>query len=197
MGVFLEQIDGVTLDPPRTEQIDGTLYAMVKETYRHSDVVRNIRDSISKKIGRGPCSVYSEDLGLRYNINDSDEKRKRDEVTPDIMIVCDRTKLKAGYYFGVPKFIAEVSSPSTAARDRTIKMRIYENLGVSEYWIVKPQGSFEIYYLKNGKYELFDDLLFCDDKDDDDYNARKVITLREFPEVSMTLSDIFFDYDKC
>lgn len=196
MGVLAEQIDGVKAVPLIMEQINGEVYALANATYRHSDVVYNIRDNIKDKIGTLKCKVYCENLGIRYNTNASDEKCKKDEVVPDVMIVCDRSKLKGGCYYGVPKFVAEVASPSTAARDRTLKMRIYQNLGVSEYWLVKPQGSLEIYYLKNGNYELFDDLVFCNDNDDDDYNANKIITLREFPNVSMTLGDIFFDYDE-
>ena len=32
----------------------------------------------------------------------------------------------------------EVLSPSTASRDRGIKRRLYERLGVPQYWIVDP-----------------------------------------------------------
>ncbi len=39
-----------------------------------------------------------------------------DYVCPDIMIVCDRKHLKGGCYSGVPKFIVETLSPSTAKR---------------------------------------------------------------------------------
>ena len=68
-----------------------------------------------------------ENLDLYYS-KDSD-----DYVRPDIMICCDRNKIKGNGYHGVPKFIAETLSPSTARRDRGRKMEIYASSGVSEY----------------------------------------------------------------
>ena len=36
----------------------------------------------------------------------------------------------------------EILSPSTASRDRTIKVELYERQGVGEYWIVDPHEHF-------------------------------------------------------
>lgn len=90
-----------------------------------------------------------ENLDFTYCPEEND-----DYVCPDIMIVCDREHLKGSFYSGVPKFIVETLSPSTAQKDKTEKKDIYEKAGVEEYWIVSPQGFIEIYYLKDGKYVL-------------------------------------------
>ena len=71
------------------------------------------------------------------------------------------------------------------------KKDIYEKAGVGEYWIVSPQGSVEIYYLKDGKYVLEDSYMLQNDKEVEYYNAETVISLREFPHIKMTLGEIF------
>ena len=56
-----------------------------------------------------------------------------------------KNSLCCGSYSGVPKFIVETFSPSTALRNKTSKKDAYETAGVEEYWIVSPGGYIEIY----------------------------------------------------
>ena len=112
------------------------------------------------------------------------------------MVICDRKHLKGGAYSGIPKFIAETLSPTTAKRDKKEKKDIYEKAGVEEYWIVFPQGkSVEIYYLRDGKYILEQSYILQDDREFEDYNADTEICLRTFPNIKMTLSEIFEGMD--
>jgi Uma2 family endonuclease len=39
----------------------------------------------------------------------------------------------------VPELVIEIGSPSTRKRDETIKRRLNERAGVSEYWVVDPE----------------------------------------------------------
>ena len=39
----------------------------------------------------------------------------------------------------VPDWVCEVLSPSTAARDRIIKRRLYAQAGVPYYWLIDPE----------------------------------------------------------
>jgi len=90
----------------------------------------------------------------------------------------------------------ETLSPSTAKRDKTEKKDIYETAGVEEYWIVTPQGkSVEIYYLKDGKYEMEQNYILIEDPDDAHYNAEIIISLKAFPHIKMELKDIFEKVD--
>lgn len=197
MGLAAEKIDfddEYTGDYLKEERIDGIVFRMLASPdHRHGRVNGRIYTAISKCLKNGPCEVFIENLDLAcYSKTDDKAKgEKTDYVVPDIMIVCEPELLKKNRYYGVPKFIVETFSPSTAKRDKTSKMRLYERLGVSEYWITNPVGLLEIYYLEDGKYELVENVLICHDKDDEDYNEDKVLTLREYPNISMTLGDIF------
>ena len=46
--------------------------------------------------------------------------------------------LTAKHVSGVPELVIEIGSPGTRKRDETLKRRLYERTGVTEYWIVDP-----------------------------------------------------------
>ena len=175
----------------RDEKIDGVIYDMSPSPgYRHFVVDGNIHRIIANGLISSICRVSMENLDFQYHPDVND-----DYVCPDIMIICDRKHLKGGAYSGVPKFIAETLSHSTAKRDRTEKKDIYEQAGVEEYWIVSPVGTIEIYYLQDGKYVLEQSYMFQGDREDEDYNAETEIRLKAFPHIKMTLGDIFDGVD--
>ena len=171
----------------KEEKIDGVIYSMSPSpNYQHFIINGNIYSIIKQGLKGSICLVSMENLDFKYqpDIND-------DYLCPDIMLICDRKHLKGGSYSGIPKFIVETLSPSTAKRDRSEKKDIYEKAGVEEYWIVSPQGAVEIYYLENGKYVLEQSYILQEDKEDEHYNAETMICLREFPHIKMTLGEIF------
>ena len=47
----------------------------------------------------------------------------------------------------MPKLIVEVLSPKTASKDLKEKLKIYEAIGVSEYWIIHDIGMVSVYLL--------------------------------------------------
>lgn len=134
----------------KDEKINGIIYDMsLSPGYGHFMVDGNLYTIIKQGLKGSICRVSIENLDFQYHLDIND-----DYVCPDIMIICDRKHLKGGAYSGVPKFIAETLSHSTAKRDRAEKKDIYEQAGVEEYWIVSPLGSLEIYHLQDGRYVL-------------------------------------------
>ena len=86
----------------------------------------------------------------------------------------------------------ETLNPATALRDKTVKKELYQNAGVEEYWIISPrERAVEIYYLENGKYDLKYSYILQDDSEEEHYNADTVVTLKDFPKISMTLAEMF------
>lgn len=176
----------------RDEKVDGVIYDMSPSPgYQHGIVNSNIHTTIKQGLKDSLCLVSIENLDFKYHPEEND-----DYLCPDIMVICDRKHLKGGSYSGIPKFIAETLSPTTAKRDKKEKKDIYEKAGVEEYWIVFPEGkSVEIYYLEDGKYVLEQNYILQDDKELEGYNAETEISLRSFPNIKMTLSEIFEGLD--
>ena len=179
-------------DYTKEEKINGVIYNMSPSpNYQHGIVNGNIYRIISGKLQGSICLAFMENLDYKYHPEVND-----DYVIPDVMIVCDRKHLKGGSYLGVPKFIVETLSPATALRDKTDKKDIYQEAGVNEYWIVSPkERAVEIYYLVSGKYKLQACYILQDDPEEAHYNADTVITLKEFPNISLTLAEIFVNVD--
>ncbi len=53
----------------------------------------------------------------------------------------------------------------------------------------------EIYYLVDGKYILEHSYILQDEQDEEDYNAKTLISLRAFPHITMQLQEIFEGLD--
>ena len=171
----------------KDEKINGVVYNMSPSlSYQHGIINSNIHTVIKQGLKGSICIVSIENLDFRYHPEVSD-----DYVCPDVMVLCDRKQLRGGTYSGVPRFVLETLSPSSAKRDRAEKKDIYETAGVEEYWIVSPQGAVEIYYLKNGKYVLEYSYILHKDEEAEDYNADTVIHLKNFPHITIKLSEIF------
>lgn len=55
---------------------------------------------------------------------------------------------------GAPDLVVEILSPSTADRDRTIKLDLYATHGVKEYWMVDPDSRTVMLMLRGeGRFE--------------------------------------------
>lgn len=56
---------------------------------------------------------------------------------------------------GPPNLAIEIMSPSTRRRDEVLKRRLYERMGVGEYWIVDPESAeIKVHRLAGGSYQL-------------------------------------------
>ena len=173
----------------KTEKINGIIYNMSPSGgFRHSQINGNIYFALMKQLKNIVCTASVENLDLYLSDNEY--------VIPDIMLICDRNKIKKDKYRGVPRFIVETLSPATSLKDKTVKKEKYAQLGVDEYWIISPkERSVEIYYLNNGVYDLVSFYILVDDAEDEDYNAETVLTLKAVPKVSIVLKEIFENID--
>ena len=135
-------------DPVREELIDGKVVAMSpRPSVNHNWISDNITYIFKNHLRGKNCVPFSDGVDLHLS--------KKDIFVPDMMVVCDRNKIKRRGVYGTPDLVVEVLSPSTAGRDRGYKKDLYEASGVPEYWIVDPAArSIEVYLLSDGRYFL-------------------------------------------
>ncbi|MCO5387567.1 Uma2 family endonuclease [Desulfosporosinus sp.] len=126
----------------RWEIIDGVSYMQSAPKWEHQSISGELYRQISNYLIDKPCKVFAAPFDLCL----VEDNEKDDDITnivqPDLVIVCDETKLRKTGYFGVPTLIIEISSPSTARQDRVVKFNRYERACVKEYWIVEPDGKY-------------------------------------------------------
>ena len=171
----------------KEENIHGVIYNMSPSPHhRHSEIISNINYILRRYLKSSMCRIYADSIDVYF------EKGSKDYVIPDLSLICDTSKFKGGSYYGVPKLIVEVLSPSTRLKDLTIKKALYEEKGVGEYWIVDyGSQSIDIYHLIEGKYQLRHAHTLVDDQELSEYNVGTQISLKEFPNIKVLLEEIF------
>jgi Uma2 family endonuclease len=63
-------------------------------------------------------------------------------VEPDLLYLSNERMAEVvtpQHVRGAPEIVIEIGSPGTRKRDETIKKRLYERSGVSEYWVIDPE----------------------------------------------------------
>lgn len=121
-------------DGQRAELIDGQLYDMAPPSRIHQKLISQFTLILGEfiKNNHGSCEVYPAPFAVNLDAND------QNWVEPDISVICDKDKLTDRGCTGAPDFIIEIVSPSSRRLDYNIKMALYSNAGVREYWIVDP-----------------------------------------------------------
>jgi len=139
----------------RWEIIDGVPYAMTPAPASdHQMVLGEIFGNFWQYLKGKPCRVFMAPFDVRLSDNPAAADYEVETVVqPDIVVICDQGKIDQRGCHGAPDIAVEILSPSTAYKDETEKMRLYEKYGIREYWIVNPVAQYiMLYRLSDGKY---------------------------------------------
>ena len=131
----------------RFELIYGEAFAMSAPNTRHQEILGSIFTMFHTYLRGKPCKVYPSpfDVRLFYKEDESDDT----VVQPDITIICDEKKRGYEGCRGAPELVIEILSPSNTAIEMDKKLRLYQDAGVCEYWIVDPENkSINVYRFK-------------------------------------------------
>ncbi len=173
-------------DNERWELIDGNAYNMTPPPSRvHQELSFSLLMKLGNYLQGKSCRVYHAPFGVWFEKKQEDIPDATKYVEPDIVVVCDKNKLTDKGCVGAPDMIIEILSPSTAAKDMTKKLNLYENNHVKEYWIVHPADRIVmVFRLNNGRYGRPD----IYSPDEEEVNCIKVGI---FDELIIDLNEIF------
>jgi Uma2 family endonuclease len=137
-------------DENRYELIDGALHMMSPApSGAHQEIVGELHLQLGNFLRGKPCKVFVSPFDVRLNADEGDDT----VVQPDIIVVCDKSKIIESGCKGVPDMVIEVLSPSTASHDSIVKFNKYMKAGVLEYWMVDPESkNTSVHILKDGSY---------------------------------------------
>jgi Uma2 family endonuclease len=133
----------------RYEVIDGELVVTPAPALRHQRIATDLVTLLN-------AFVRSHDLGEVFAGPVDVLFAEGDYLEPDIVFV-GKTRshiLTDRGIEGPPDLVVEIASPSTADRDRGIKLERYRLFGVAEYWVVDPDArTVEVWELAEGARE--------------------------------------------
>ena len=180
-------------DPRREELHNGQVVLMAPSpNMNHNFIASNIYDIFKGHLRGKKCRVIyaGSDVFLT----------EEDVFVPDVMVVCDRSKIRWNGVHGAPDLVVEVLSLGTAKRDRGYKKDMYEKCGVREYWIVSPkEKTVEVYLLEDGRfrldgaYSLVPEEILRQLKEKDRKNNISEFQCSLYDELTIRLEDVFDD----
>lgn len=89
----------------------------------------------------GSCEVYIPPFCVFLYGDDSTY------LEPDMIVVCDPSKLEERGCIGAPDWVVEIISPSSIKLDMIKKLFKYQDAGVREYWVIYPEKRMVTVYL--------------------------------------------------
>jgi Uma2 family endonuclease len=136
------------------ELIEGQLSKKTPNSIKHQRVSGDITFLLSNFLIQNPIGeVLFAPLDVVLN--------EYNAVQPDVFYVSKNKEYILNeveqVVIGIPDIIVEILSPSSVKRDRITKKKIYEQFGVTEFWLVDPSyKNVEVFRLVEGAFELAD-----------------------------------------
>jgi Uma2 family endonuclease len=125
----------------RHQSISGNLHGLCYTFFRHKQ-----------------CRLFTAPFDVRLYDRKKSILANQDihtVVQPDLCVICNPDLLDKQGCNGAPDWIIEILSEGNSKREMNIKFDLYQESGVSEYWLVYPeQQAIHKFVLENGRYQL-------------------------------------------
>jgi Uma2 family endonuclease len=166
-------------DGQRHELIDGEHYVTPSPNTTHQLVSGNLYWLLRSHLEAHPLGrIFYAPFDVLFS--------HFDVVEPDLLYISHEraaTILTEKHVRGTPELVIEIGSPSTRRRDETIKRRLYERVGVEEYWLVDPDHEMIRALRRRGtRFARVRDLA---------RESGDILTSPLFPGLELRLTDIF------
>jgi len=170
----------------RWELIYGEAWDMSPAPNRkHQKIAGKLFFQIEDYLKDKEFDVYIAPFDIRLPERKEDDDKETDTVVqPDILVVCDKSKLDDAGCKGAPDWVIEILSPSTAVKDLNNKYNLYEEKGVKEYWIVDPSNNYLTIYLLDISGKFFRSGVFSPDSK---------VQSTVLPNLTIDLNPVFSD----
>ncbi len=117
-------------DEPRKEIINGVSYAMSSPTVRHQELSVRLTLAMGPIFKGKPCRLFVAPLDVVLS--------EDTVVQPDLLVVCDPTKITGACVRGAPDLAVEILSPSSSSHDRLLKFKRLKNNPF--FWLISAHG---------------------------------------------------------
>lgn len=122
-------------DECRVELIDGSFFTMYAPTTIHQmfiTAILRVMDAYIRK-NKGKCIAMAAPVDVQLDENNETM------MQPDVLVLCDRDRIRRWGIWGAPDLVVEITSPSSRWHDSVRKYNKYRDAGVREYWIVDQE----------------------------------------------------------
>ncbi|GHU96630.1 hypothetical protein FACS189483_00160 [Spirochaetia bacterium] len=173
----------------RAEIINGEVYAMSPPLTVHQRISMNLTVKIGTWLEGKTCELFPAPFGVR--LFPKEDYSDDTVLEPDLVVICDSAKIDERGCNGAPDLVIEILSPSNTNRDTLVKLNLYLDAGVREYWIVDPKNQYvQIYTLDQGRY-FMTAYGICDPNDPLSRFTQDIAPVGVLPGLTIDLKTIF------
>jgi len=135
----------------RFQLINGEVFQMASPSVAHQALLMVLSAKFDNWLQGKSCRAFASPLDVR--LFPREDKSDNTVVQPDLLVVCDKSKLGKGSVDGAPDLVIEIVSPSNTHSELFLKFNYYLKAGVREYWVIDPDMKKVVVHIyENGRY---------------------------------------------
>ena len=174
-------------DDVRAEIINGIAYMMGQPSTSHQRVSMQLSLLFASFLKGKTCQVFAAPFGVR--LFPKEDRTDDTVVEPDIVVICDPSKIDEQGCNGAPDLVIEILSPSSKRRDKYLKRDLYQKAGVREYWIVSAdEKEIEVHLFETKTIKNY---AINEPETPDDELLPEIVPVFTLPGLEIDVKDLF------